>query len=108
MLPYPNEFPVSAITLMWDKVNGSPVPTGELVNACWNVLGFGLGKILPGGQMIAGEPAGWTDDSNDAAVLEYAIKNGIEPIEENGVVQGVIPWILVIRIAIKLILGAAS
>jgi hypothetical protein len=104
MVPYPSDFPTSALTLMLDKARGRTVPVGDLVHACWIVVGYGLGQTLPGGQMIAGEiPAGWDGSENDEAVLEYAIKNGVLPEGDDGVVRGVIPWVLVAKIALRLL-----
>lgn len=105
MVPYPADFPVGALTMLLDKVRGRDIPLADLAHGAWNVQGYAQKQIFPGGPMIAAVPAGWEDSSNDEAVLEYAIRNGVEPPAEDGVVRGVIPWILVAKVALKILSG---
>jgi hypothetical protein len=99
---YPTEFPTEALTMVLDCVRGHAVPIPELTNAAWNVIGYGLGQVMPGGPMVAGiNPI---PEATDEELLVYTIENGVPPPADNGIVQGIIPWSSIVMLAIKLIL----
>ena len=96
ILDYPTEFPGEAVTLVLDKVMGKEPPTAELVRAGWHVMGFALGKTLAGGpQPSWGEDSNWTDQE----LLEAAQADSLADPEA----KGAIPWLLIVRLALKLI-----
>lgn len=97
LVPYPNEFPNDALMLLLDKVRGRDVPVADLLHAGWCVQGYAMGQFMGGGPVVTGEPAGWSDEQ----VLQGAIEAG-----QGAKGIGLVPWVLVAKIAIKLIMAA--
>jgi hypothetical protein len=97
MVDYPAEFPTKALGLVLAKVKGQSVETAELVHAGWNVLGFALGKSL-GGPISQADPGQMTDEE----ILEAALNSGAE----EGALGGVIPWAIVAKIVLKILVNA--
>jgi hypothetical protein len=109
LIPYPNEFPLEAFSLLLDRVRGKSIPISDLAHSAWNVAGYCLSQMLPAGPMISSaltvesEIASKYLDFNDVKLLEYAIENGYNPPSEDGVSRGVIPWMSIFLLAIKLL-----
>lgn len=97
--PYPTEFPSEAFIMVLDKVRGrGDVSGADLAHAGWCVAGYALQQTLGGGPTIRGaenlEQSGWTDEQ----VIQGAI-------EANDGAKGILfPWVLVVRVAVKLIM----
>ena len=105
LLPYPAAFPQEALLMMLDKFRGKEVSTPDLVNAAWNVAGYGLAQSIGGGAMVAGEvPEGTTDADLIAAVLR---QHGAQVEGGESVSFTFVPWIMLAQIAVKLILKLA-
>lgn len=102
MIPYPESFPVGALTMVLDKLRGHPIPTGDLVHAAWNVAGYALGQALPT-EAVVGAPF-----NSDIELIEYAIAEGAPTEGENGITKGAIPWVLILRLVLNLILQEAK
>lgn len=98
MVPYPTEFPTGALTLVLDKLKGQPVLIADLVHAAWNVAGYALAQTLPVENVIGDKTF-----ASDIELIEYAIAEGVPPSAEDGVVRGVIPWVLILQLVLKLI-----
>lgn len=99
--PYPTDFPSEAFMLVLDKVRGRADVSGpDLAHAGWCVAGYALGQTLGGGPTIRGaenlEQVGWSDDQ----ILQGAIE------ANDGAKGALFPWVLVVRVAVKLILEA--
>lgn len=97
LIPYPDQFPNEGLLLLLDKIRGKDVPLADLLHAGWCVQGYAMKQVMGGGPIVTGEPAGWTDEQ----VLQAALDSGKD--EAKGV--GLIPWVLVARIALKLALN---
>ena len=96
ILEYPSEFPGEAVSMVLDKVTGKDVDTEELIHAGWHVLGFALGKVSSRGIMPSyGETSGW----DDGDLLRAAMADS----EAGPDAKGAIPWVLVIRLVVKLL-----
>lgn len=94
LVKYPDVLPAECFTLLLEKVQGKDVPVSELVNAAWNVAGFGLGKWFP-----------TPNDSFGSVSEEFALKAIIEQIESDnaqGVISGIIVGV-VIKLALKIL-----
>lgn len=98
LVPYPNDFPTAALSMVLDKLRGQPVPTADLVHGAWNVAGYALGQALPT-EAVVGAPFG-----SDIELLEYAIAEGAPTEGDNGITKGAIPWVLILRLVLNLIL----
>lgn len=104
LVAYPTQFPIEAFTLCLDRLRGIPVPTPELVQGAWNVMGYALSQALPVGNWVVAEE-GEAVLQSDIELLEYAVNNGVTPPADNGLVQGVIPWVSIVLLAMRIIRG---
>lgn len=102
LLPYPSSFPQEALMMMLDKFRGNEVNTPDLINAAWNVVGYGLGQTMGGGKIVAGDVP---EDASDADIIASVLKQygSLDNGPENTVTFTFIPWIVVAKVAIKLI-----
>ena len=99
LIPYPDSFPNEALLMMLDKVRGkNEVPVSDLLHAAWCVQGYAMAQIMGGGPIVTGEPNGLSDEE----ALQAAIESGKETPPQ----LGMVPWILVVRIAVKILLAA--
>lgn len=103
MVPYPTDFPTGALTMILDKLRGQPVLAADLVHGAWNVAGYALGQALP-----VQQPIGTREFKDDIELVEYALAEGVPPPAEDGVVRGVIPWLLILKLVLKIIAENAS
>lgn len=106
LLPYPSSFPQEALMMMLDKFRGNEVNTPDLINAAWNVVGYGLGQSMGGGKIFAGSlPQYDSGEVSDAEVIEMALKNNGVDVGESYQKSSVtfVPWFLLAQIALKLI-----
>lgn len=90
MTPYPDEFPKEALELLLDGIRGIMPAPDKLIHACWCVAGFALGKVMGGGPIVVG-------DASDEEVVLQALQHG----DGNQSYQGIFPWILLLKIALK-------
>jgi hypothetical protein len=99
LVPYPTEFPNEALLLLLDKIRGKAnISTADLLHAGWCVQGYAQAQLVGGGPVVSAEPpAGWTD--------EEIIQGAIEA-NQGAKGFGLVPWFLVVKIAIKLIMAA--
>lgn len=76
MQEYPKSVPQDAIYLFLDEVRGKHHPVPDLVNAGWNLVGFGLHLGLPQVQ-----PVGATADEqlSEEAALVYVLDHLQDP-----------------------------
>lgn len=98
--PYPTDFPSEAFLMVLDKARGKDITGADLAHAGWCVAGYALAQTMGGGPTIRGagdlEQAGWSDEQ----IIQGAI-------EANDGAKGLLfPWVLVVRVAVKLILEA--
>lgn len=99
MQPYPKDFPSDAFLMVLDKVRGRDVSIPDLANAAWNVQGYAMGQALGGGPAITGGPSTTLNRSDEELLTEAIAHAGSPP----GTVQGFFPWLLVVRLAIKIL-----
>lgn len=97
LVPYPTDFPTGALTMILDKLRGQPVPVADLVHGAWNVAGYALNQALPS-EGVVGAPF-----ASDIEMIEYAIAEGAPTEGENGIAKGVIPWVLILKLVLKII-----
>lgn len=106
LLPYPAVFPQDALLMMLDKFRGREVSTPDLVNAAWNVAGYSLGQSLGGGQMVAGNlPQLDSGEINEADLVASVLQQHGSQVDgtEKAITFTVIPWIVLAKVAIKLL-----
>ncbi len=106
--PYPTDFPAYAIGVILDKIKNPESPTNPIegvVHSAWELIGWGLGQALPDGPKISGDPAGelLKSDYTDAEMVSLleSVQNSVA--SQGPQVYGVIPWILIVSIAIQIL-----
>lgn len=98
LIPYPDQFPNEALLMLLDKVRGkNEIKVSDLLHAAWCVAGYALNQIMGGGPVVTGEPNGMSDEEALQAAIASAPKEG-EPAQ-----IGLVPWVIVLKIAIKII-----
>lgn len=103
LLPFPQDLPFEGVALIIDKLRGKDVPLKTVVNAAWNLAGYAAAQTLPDQKII-----GDKDISKDEALLvlqEVITKSAISE-EGKPIELGVIPWAMVLRICIKILVAA--
>lgn len=95
MIPYPNEFPREALAMALDLARGNSPDIKEAIHACWVVSGYALGQTLGGGPIVTCD----AETVDPVTVLEQAMLHDSNSVA----VQGLFPWLLVLRIVLKLI-----
>lgn len=99
MVNYPSTLPQEALLVMLDKVRGKDVSLAELCHAAWNVQGYAQAQFIGGGVAIGSTEV---QTVSDEKLIEEALKVGEE--DAKGFLP--IPWILLAKLAIKLVLSA--
>lgn len=98
LIPYPEAFPNEALLMLLDKVRGkNDVQVSDLLHAAWCVAGYALKQVMGGGPIVTGEPNGVSDEEALLAAIESQSSND-EPAR-----FGLVPWIIVLKVAIKII-----
>lgn len=102
MVQYPVDMPTESLMLMLDKVRGKDVESSRLLNAAWNVAGYGLGKwqpIRPDGTY------GFAGNMTEEAALESMLASESEPLDgepAQGIVIGLVIGV-VVKLALRLL-----
>lgn len=99
LIPYPDSFPNEALLMLLDKIRGkNDVQMADLMHSAWCVQGYAQKQIMGGGPVVTGEPNGISDEEAlQAAIDSQKAKEG-EPAQ-----IGLVPWVIVLKIAIKII-----
>lgn len=105
LLPFPQELPIEAVGLIIDKLRGKDVPLASAVNAAWNLAGYAAAQALPARLQVAGGEA-MNQEEEIKLLSDLLIKSGTN---EHGqaVELGLIPWLLILKIALKFLANAA-
>jgi hypothetical protein len=103
LLPYPDSFPQEALMMMLDKIRGKDVSVPDLVHAAWNVTGYALAQSIGGGQVIAGEIEALSKLSEEELLQSIINQNGEKSENSNVAAIGLVPWLMVAKIAIKIL-----
>ena len=105
LLPYPNVFPQEALMMMLDKFRGKEVAVPDLVNAAWNVLGYGLSQSLGGGQIVAGEVEALSKMTDEEVIASVLQQHGADVSSPGVVGVGIVPMLLIAKIALKVLVN---
>lgn len=103
MIDFPNQIPTDAIMLVIDKIRGrKDVNNREFAQALWNVVGYAASQALPEDKTIfEGREIGLEDF---ASLLEQAMEQS--QYHANPVTIGIIPWALILKTALKVLISA--
>ena len=102
MINFPNSMPTDAMMLVVDKVRGKKdVGNKEFSNALWNNVGYAADQVIPDDKQIFQNAEVSLEDF--AAILEQAIPQG--DFHGNPITIGIIPWAIVLKTALKLLIS---
>lgn len=89
--------------MMLDKIRGKEVSVPDLVHAAWNVTGYALAQSVGGGQVIAGEIEALSKLTDEELLESVINQNGEKNDNSNVAAIGLVPWLMVARIALKIL-----
>jgi len=102
MINFPNSMPTDAMMLVVDKVRGKKdVGNKEFSNALWNIVGYAADQVIPDDKQIFQNAE--VSLADFAAILEQAIPQG--DFHGNPITIGIIPWAIVLKTALKLLIS---
>ena len=104
-MPFPQELPIEAIGLIVDRIRGKPIPVQTALNAAWNLAGYAATQIPIHSKEAMDLPVQEYPVSDDEIVTLLEMVSGeYKPaIEGEPVKFGIIPWVIVLRITMKLL-----
>lgn len=102
MIDFPQTMPTDAMMLVVDKVRGKKdVGNKEFSNALWNIVGYAADQVIPDDKLIFQQSEVSLEDF--AAILEQAIPQG--DFHGNPITIGIVPWAIVLKTALKLLIS---
>ena len=103
MISFPQTMPTDAMMLVVDRLRGKKPDVGnkEFCNALWNIVGYAADQVVPDDKQIFQETEVSLEDF--AAILEQAIPQG--DFHGNPITIGIIPWAIVLKTALKLLIS---
>ena len=102
MIDFPDSMPTDAMMLIVDKIRGKKdVGNKEFSNALWNIVGYAADQVIPDDRQIFQDKEVSLDDF--ATILEQAIPQG--DFHGNPITIGIVPWSIILRTALKLLIS---
>ena len=102
MISFPQTMPAEAMMIVVDKIRGKKdVGNKEFSNALWNIAGYAADQVIPDDRQIFQDAEVSLEDF--AAILEQAIPQG--DFHGNPVTIGIVPWAIVLKTALKLLIS---
>jgi len=107
LLPFPQDLPIEGVGILIDRLRGKPIPLQTALNAAWNLAGYAATQV----PVKSSEPEPVQDypisDDEVVALLEKLKSEYQRPAEGAPVELGIIPWAIVLKVLIKMIINAA-
>ena len=102
MINFPSTIPTDAMMIVVDKIRGKKdVGNKEFSNALWNIVGYAADQVIPDDKQIFASADVSLEDF--AAILEQAIPQG--DFHGNPITIGIIPWAIILRTGLKLLIS---
>lgn len=107
LLPFPQDLPIEGVGILIDRLRGKPIPLQTALNAAWNLAGYAATQLPltpPKDEPVQDYPI---SDEEVVALLEriqgfYSVPQNGDPIQ-----FGLIPWAIVLKVLIKILISAA-
>jgi len=105
LMPFPQELPIEAIGLIVDRIRGKAIPLQTALNAAWNLAGYAATQIPLNNKDAMDLPVQDYPVTDDEIVtlLEMVSGEYTPAVEGEPVKFRMIPWFIVLRIAMKLL-----
>lgn len=106
LLPFPQDLPIEGVGILIDRLRGKPIPLQTALNAAWNLAGYAATQVPV--KSAEGEPVQDYPISDDEVVALLERIQGFYSVPQNGdpVQFGIIPWSIVLKVLVKLIVSA--
>ena len=107
LLPFPQDLPIEAVGLLIDRLRGKPIPLTTALNAAWNLAGYAATQVPL--SPAKDEPVQEYPISDDEVVALLERIQGFYSVPANGdpIQFGIIPWGIVLKVLIKMLISAA-
>lgn len=106
MVDYPDSMPTDAILVLVDKLRGKQVELSLALKAAWNIAGYAMSQIVKEGKPIV-KSEDPRSDSDDADLLQSIVAMHSNPTGET-VAKAMVPWVIVLRIALKVLMSVLA
>lgn len=109
LLPFPQDLPIEGVGILIDRLRGKPIPLQTALNAAWNLVGYAATQV----PIKSSESEPVQDyPITDAEVITLLEKlQGFHQVPADNahvpVEFGIIPWAIVLKVLIKLIINVA-
>ena len=104
-MPFPQELPIEAIGIIVDRIRGKAIPLQTALNASWNLAGYAATQIPINSKEAMDLPVQEYPVTDEEIVTLLEMVSGeYKPTPEGEPVKfGIIPWVIVLKIAVKLL-----
>ena len=107
LLPFPVDLPIEAVGLLIDRLRGKPIPLQTVLNAAWNLAGYAATQV-PLHQPVTEVNHTYPVTDAEVITLLEMIKGEYQtPSEGDPIKFAVIPWAIVLKVLIKMLINAA-
>ena len=106
MVDYTDSMPTDAILVLIDKLRGKQVELSLALKAAWNIAGYAMSQIVKEGKPVVKSDDPRTD-SDDADLLQSIVAMYSVPTGET-VSRAMVPWAVLLRIAIKVLMSVLA
>ena len=107
LLPFPQDLPIEGVGILIDRLRGKPIPLQTALNAAWNLAGYAVTQIPINAP--ATEPAQEfpISDAEVITLLEKLQGEYQTPADGQPIEFGIIPWAILLKVLIKILINAA-
>ena len=105
LMPFPQELPIEAIGIIVDRIRGKAISLQTALNAAWNLAGYAATQIPINSKEAMDLPVQEYPVTDEEIVTLLEMVSGeYKPTPEGEPVQfGIIPWVIVLKICMKLL-----
>lgn len=107
LLPFPQDLPIEGVGILIDRLRGKPIPLQTALNAAWNLAGYAATQV-PLNQPVTEVNHTYPVSDAEVITLLETIKGEYQtPPEGDPIKFAVIPWAIVLKVLIKMLINVA-
>jgi hypothetical protein len=107
LLPFPQDLPIEGVGILIDRLRGKPIPLQTALNAAWNLAGYAATQVPltpPKDEPVQDYPI---SDAEVVTLLEK-LQGEYLPAPAGAPIEfAIIPWKIVLKVLIKMLINAA-
>lgn len=107
LLPFPQDLPIEGVGILIDRLRGKPIPLQTALNAAWNLAGYAVTQIPINAQATEVHHNYPVTDAEVITLLEKLQGEYQTPADGQPIEFGVIPWAILLKVLIKILINAA-